>query len=115
MDSDSLKFLSKALNNFHLWKDSFGAFSLDDTLQVDDRTFESVLSELTERLKGNYPFHHPVYAGQMLKTPHAVAWAAYSLAMTINPNNHALDGGPPSSEMEKEVMAVLARFFWLWR
>ena len=46
------------------------------------------------RLGDNYPYFHPLYAGQMLKPPHPVARAAYALAMTINPNNHARDGGP---------------------
>lgn len=70
-----------------------------------------VLAELAERLKGNYPFHSPMYAGQMLKPPHPVAWAAYALAASVNPNNHALDGGPPTSELEKEVVLELGRLF----
>ncbi len=111
MDHTSKKLLAKALDDFQDWKESFGAFSLDETLQISDSKMESVLNGLVDRLKGNYPFHHPVYAGQMLKSPHSVAWTAYALAMTINPNNHALDGGPPSSEMEKEVLAMLADFF----
>ena len=56
-------------------------------------------------MAGNYPFFHPRYAGQMLKPPHPVAAAAYAAAMLVNPNNHALDGGPATSEMEKEVVA----------
>jgi hypothetical protein len=36
----------------------------------------------------------------MLKPPHPLARAAYALAMGINPNNHALDGGRASSRME---------------
>ncbi len=111
MDDTSRLLLEKTLNDFQQWKDSFGAFSTDKSLQVNPFIFERTLSEIAHRLKGNYPFHHPKYAGQMLKTPHAIAWAAYSLAMTINPNNHALDGGPPSSEMEKEIIALLANFF----
>ena len=59
----------------------------------------------------NYPFHHPRYAGQMLKPPHPVAIAAYTAAMHVNANNHALDGGPATSAMEVEVMAWLARMF----
>jgi len=47
----------------------------------------------------------------MLKPPHAVARLAYALAMWINPNNHALDGGRASSAMEKEAVAELARMF----
>ena len=31
--------------------------------------------------------------------------------MLINPNNHSLDGGPATSEMEKEVIAQLAAMF----
>jgi glutamate/tyrosine decarboxylase-like PLP-dependent enzyme len=47
----------------------------------------------------------------MLKPPHALAAIAYFLTMQINPNNHALDGGPATAEMEMEVMADLASLF----
>jgi glutamate/tyrosine decarboxylase-like PLP-dependent enzyme len=47
----------------------------------------------------------------MLKPPHAVARLAYALALWINPNNHALDGGRASSAMEKEAVAEIARMF----
>ena len=66
-----------------------------------------------ERMRGNLPFFHPDYAGQMLKPPHPVAVAGYLAAMLVNPNNHALDGGPATSEMEKEVVADLAAMFGL--
>ena len=72
--------------------------------------FDRYLERLTD---GNYPFHHPRYAGQMLKPPHPIAIAAYLAAMRINPNNHALDGGPPTSEMETEVVADLASMLGL--
>lgn len=111
MDVASRKRLAESQESFQQWKDSFGFFEPHPSLQVPEETQNTVFKELVARLKGNYPFHHPVYAGQMLKPPHPVAWTAYALAMTINPNNHALDGGPPSSEMEKEVMEKLALFF----
>ena len=60
-------------------------------------------------MAGSYPFHHPRYAGQMLKPPHPVAIAAYTAAMHVNANNHALDGGPATSELEVEVVRDLAR------
>jgi len=47
----------------------------------------------------------------MLKPPHPIARAAYSLAMSVNPNNHALDGGRASSAMEVEAVAALAKMF----
>jgi tyrosine decarboxylase / aspartate 1-decarboxylase len=70
-----------------------------------------VLSQTAHRLGDNYPYFHPLYAGQMLKPPHPLARAAYALAMTINPNNHARDGGRASSEMEIEAVAQIARMF----
>jgi tyrosine decarboxylase / aspartate 1-decarboxylase len=70
-----------------------------------------VLNATAERLQDNYPYFHPLYAGQMLKPPHPVARLAYALAMWINPNNHALDGGRATSAMEKEAVAELAAMF----
>jgi tyrosine decarboxylase / aspartate 1-decarboxylase len=71
----------------------------------------AVLSQVAERMADNYPYFHPLYAGQMLKPPHPVARAAYALAMAINPNNHALDGGRASSRMEVEAVREIARMF----
>src|SRR6266513_929284 len=70
-----------------------------------------VLAATAERLQGNYPYFHPLYAGQMLKPPHPVARLAYALAMWINPNNHALDGGRATSAMEKEAVAEIAGMY----
>ena len=70
-----------------------------------------VLNATAERLRDNYPYFHPLYAGQMLKPPHPVARLAYSLAMWINPNNHALDGGRATSAMEKEAVTEIAAMF----
>ncbi|MDR3741646.1 MAG: aminotransferase class V-fold PLP-dependent enzyme [Terracidiphilus sp.] len=72
---------------------------------------EAVLDEVAHLLGDNYPYFHPLYVGQMLRPPHPLARAAYALAMTINPNNHARDGGRASSEMEIEAVAQIARMF----
>lgn len=78
---------------------------------VDLPAMERVLAETARRLGDNYPYFHPLYAGQMLKPPHPVARAAYALAMAINPNNHARDGGRASSEMEIEAVRAIAGIF----
>jgi tyrosine decarboxylase/aspartate 1-decarboxylase len=70
-----------------------------------------VLEETAKRLGDNYPYFHPLYAGQMLKPPHPVARAAYATSMMINPNNHARDGGRASSEMEIEAVREIAGMF----
>src|SRR5690242_20131985 len=73
--------------------------------------FAEVLAATAEKLQDNYPYFHPLYAGQMLKPPHPVARLAYSLAMYINPNNHALDGGRATSALEKEAVTEIAAMF----
>jgi tyrosine decarboxylase/aspartate 1-decarboxylase len=78
---------------------------------VDLERLQRVLGEVAERMRDNYPYPHPLYAGQMLKPPHPLARLAYALAMWINPNNHALDGGRASSVMEKEAVAQIAQMY----
>lgn len=81
---------------------------------VSGNDVAAVLERVADRLHDNYPYGHPLYAGQMLKPPHAVAHLAYTLAMAINPNNHALDGGRASSAMEREAVAGIAAMLgWL--
>jgi tyrosine decarboxylase/aspartate 1-decarboxylase len=81
-----------------------------DTPPLDD-AMAAPLHAAADRLRDNYPYHHPLYVGQMLKPPHPVARLAYAMAMTLNPNNHALDGGRASSAMEKEAVADIGRMF----
>ena len=78
---------------------------------IDTAAMARILEATAHRLADNYPYFHPLYAGQMLKPPHPVARAAYALAMTLNPNNHARDGGRASSEMEIEAVQEIAGIF----
>jgi glutamate/tyrosine decarboxylase-like PLP-dependent enzyme len=80
---------------------------------VDEKKLRDVLTEVAERMQANFPYQHPLYAGQMQKPPHAVARLAYALAMWINPNNHSLDGGKVSSAMEKEAINHIAQMLGL--
>jgi tyrosine decarboxylase / aspartate 1-decarboxylase len=81
--------------------------------EAKSAAISQVLEATAHRLADNYPYFHPLYAGQMLKPPHPVARAAYALAMTVNPNNHARDGGRASTEMEIEaVRGIAAMFGW---
>ena len=95
------------------WQGSFSPFAGHPSLRVSDAQLASAFEAFTERLGDNYPFFHPFYAGQMLKPPHPAAVVGYLTAMLINPNNHALDGGPATARMEKEVVAQLAGMFGL--
>ncbi|MCB8953915.1 MAG: aspartate aminotransferase family protein [Ardenticatenales bacterium] len=106
-DQESWKLLGEALARLDAGFADLPAVSSNPDLP----RLQAVLRQVAERLQDNYPYHHPLYAGQMLKPPHPVARLAYALAMWLNPNNHALDGGRASSAMEKEVVAELAGMF----
>ena len=75
---------------------------------VDRPAMRRVILEAARRMQDNFPYHHPLYVGQMLKPPHPAARIAYALATWINPNNHAIDGGRASSALEKEAVARIA-------
>ena len=108
LESESLRALGKALRHLDAGFENLPEF---ETYLPRKDAVETVLLEAAERLRDNYPYFHPLYAGQMLKPPHPVARAASALAMWINPNNHALDGGRASSAMEKEAVAQIAGMF----
>lgn len=108
LEKDSLYILRAALDRLEA---GFTGLPPVTPTSLNTQAVESVLSEVAELLHDNYPYFHPLYAGQMLKPPHPVARLAYALAMWVNPNNHALDGGRASSKMEKEAVAEIARMF----
>jgi len=111
MDLD--RWLHEGQRAVQSWQEGFGPFGRHASLEVSDDRFAEVFAEFTGRLRDNYPFFHPSYAGQMLKPPHPAAVTGYLTAMLINPNNHALDGGPATAQMEKEAVAQLAAMFGL--
>jgi glutamate/tyrosine decarboxylase-like PLP-dependent enzyme len=108
---DLRDWLSRAVTAVRDWESGFAPFGRHPSLRVGEERFAAAFEELTGRLRENYPYFHPSYAGQMLKPPHPAAVAGYVAAMLINPNNHALDGGPATSAMEKEAVAQLAGMF----
>jgi glutamate/tyrosine decarboxylase-like PLP-dependent enzyme len=108
---EQLGILGESLARLEEWRAQWAPWNIDPTLRVPAEQLRNVLFELVDRLRDNYPFWHPDYAGQMIKPPHEVATLAYFLTQQINPNNHALDGGPATAALEKEVIADLARFF----
>jgi tyrosine decarboxylase / aspartate 1-decarboxylase len=108
LENADLDILRQALEKLDA---GFASLPQDARAPTDVHQIAQVLATTAERLQDNYPYFHPLYAGQMIKPPHPVARLAYALAQWINPNNHALDGGRASSAMEKEAVAGLARMF----
>lgn len=104
-EDESLALLEEALP---VLAAGYSSLPLSQTAPLDRAAMLKVLELAATRLHENYPYFHPLYAGQMLKPPHPIARTAYALAMWINPNNHALDGGRASSQMEIEAVHALA-------
>jgi glutamate/tyrosine decarboxylase-like PLP-dependent enzyme len=110
---DLRDWLNRAVSAVESWESSFAPFDRHPSLRVSDERFAAVFDTFAKRMRDNYPYFHPSYAGQMLKPPHPAAVAGYLAAMLVNPNNHALDGGPATSRLEKEAVAELAAMFGL--
>ena len=108
LDHESLGVLRQALRQLDA---GFAKLPEFESSATGTERLAEVLAATAERLQDNYPYFHPLYAGQMMKPPHPVARMAYTLAMWINPNNHALDGGRATSAMEKEAVAEIATMF----
>jgi glutamate/tyrosine decarboxylase-like PLP-dependent enzyme len=108
LDKESLKILLQSLEKLDA---GFAPLPEFEPRAPASKHIAETLAETAERLQDNYPYFHPLYAGQMLKPPHPVARLAYALAQWINPNNHALDGGRATSAMEKEAVAGIAKMF----
>ena len=110
---DRAAWLAEASRCVQAWEAAHGDFDRHPSVRVPDAVLREAFEALIQRLRGNYPFFHPRYAGQMLKAPHPAAVLGYAATMLINPNNHALDSGAPTAVMEKEVVKHLARMFGL--
>jgi tyrosine decarboxylase/aspartate 1-decarboxylase len=108
LEETSLRLLKEALKKLD---DGFASLPANSNDFAQDARLAAVMTEVAAKMQDNYPYFHPLYAGQMLKPPHPIARAAYALATWINPNNHALDGGRASSAMEKEAVAQIAEVF----
>lgn len=111
--TDLTQWLPRAVDAVERWQSEYGPFTAHSTVTVADDALARAFDDLTARLRDNYPFFHPRYVGQMLKPPHPAAVLGYVTAMLVNPNNHALDGGPATAAMEKDVVARLAAMFGL--
>lgn len=106
LEKKSIEILKEALEKL---EEGFDLPGTGNSYDYD--SIRAAIMKTAEKMQDNYPYFHPLYAGQMLKPPHPVARIAYMLAMWINPNNHALDGGRASSALEKEAVRDIARMF----
>lgn len=97
----------KASKTLEKYRNSFPEYKPFKKIQLNKKQ-EKILLKLSKRLFNTYPTFHPNYIGQMIKPPIDLAALSYSIALIYNSNNHALDGGPETSFLEKEAIEQLA-------
>ena len=56
----------------------------------------AILNEVATKLHDNYPYAHPLYAGQMLKPPHPIARAAYASPCRSTPTTMPSTAAAPA-------------------
>jgi len=104
-------FVDKILSEQKSWREDY--FACDPSLyQKKDYNSEKLTVEFDkflERSKKHFPFFHPRYAAQMAKDPAIPTILGYLTFMLSNPNNHAYEGGPVTTEMEMEVVDLLLK------
>lgn len=103
-----IDFLLKATSSYEDYKKKFPEFEPFELTRLNKKQ-EKILIKLFKRLHHTYPTFHPNYIGQMIKPPVEIASLSYFIAMLYNSNNHALDGGPETSYLEKEVIEELSK------
>lgn len=104
---DIFEFLSLAIKYYEKYQNKFPKFNPSEFLQLNNNQ-RKIFEQLLKRLENTYPTFHPNYIGQMIKPPTELAILSYFAAMFYNSNNHALDGGPETSYLEKEIVDELA-------
>lgn len=67
------------------------------------------LHTLTARLKGSVPFFHPRYLGHMVSDSLLPGLIAQLVTTLYNPNNVVEESAPVTVQLEREVVAQLAR------
>lgn len=80
LEKESLGLLQEALARLEEGFDSLPKFDGSPNLDA----IRTVLLEVAQRMQDNYPYPHPLYAGQLLKPPTEIARLAYTLSLWIN-------------------------------
>ncbi len=106
--------LAYGLQRHKDWRQSYAPYDpsvypQSGTHREDEAELRLAVDALLLRLEKNLPYFHPRYAAQMLKDPAIPAVLGYVLTMLTNPNNHAYEGGPATTELELEVVSDLLR------
>jgi len=105
------KLLESVLDNHRQWRKSYYKKDrrLYDQQNTSNKLLEKELNNFLKRSNQNIPYFHPRYSAQMLKDPSIPTILGCITFMLSNPNNHAYEGGPVTTEMEMEVTDLMLK------
>lgn len=105
------EFILQILDHQKEWRKSFYVYdkSLYDEKNFTNEKIQNELDKFLIRAEKNLPYFHPRYSAQMLKDPAIPTILGYLTFMLSNPNNHAYEGGPVTTEMEMEVTELMLK------
>ena len=104
-------YIEKILDEQKKWRADYSPedISLYKKSEYNNGKLVEEFEKFLERSKNHFPFFHPRYAAQMAKDPAIPTILGYLTFMLSNPNNHAYEGGPVTTEMEMEVVDLLLK------
>lgn len=104
--------VNKVLDHQAHWRQSFYSNdkSLYENVPAQNSRLEIELEAFLKRSDKSFPYFHPRYAAQMVKDPSFPTILGYLAFMLSNPNNHAYEGGPVTTEMEMEAVELMLKF-----
>ena len=101
--------INELLDSHSVWRKSF--YPKDASVYPPGNMTNNTLTEelhlLLERSKQGIPTFHPRYSAQMTKDTAIPAILGNLAFLLTNPNNHAYEGGPVTTELEVEVTNML--------
>jgi len=105
------KFVLNVLDYQAQWRKSYfpNDISLYENKKIDTSKLENELKKFLERSFKSIPSFHPRYSAQMLKDTSIPTIIGYLTFLLSNPNNHAYEGGPVTTEMEMEVIDMMLK------
>lgn len=107
--------IQRVVQDYHAWRRNYfpeDGVVLDSAQRRANEpffdAFEDRLTELLGRLKADYPFQSPRYAGHMISEQTLPSIAGWFATMLYNPNNVTAEVAPVTVQLELEAARMIA-------
>jgi hypothetical protein len=107
--------VARILGDYYAWRRNYfpeDGVVLDSAQKRENEpffdAFEDRLTELLGRLKADFPFQSPRYAGHMIAEQSLAGLAGWFATMLYNPNNVTAEAAPVTVQLEIEAAQMIA-------